>query len=62
MRKPPSSGPQAKVFYRPIEAAIQWTGLSRFERRILDLARGMNRLPMSVIWSAIRNWIDQGLV
>jgi len=45
MRKPPSSGPQAKVFYRPIEAAIQWAGLSRFERRILDVARGMNRLP-----------------
>lgn len=45
MRKPPSSGPQAKVFYRPIEAAIQWAGLSRFERRILDVAKGMNRLP-----------------
>jgi hypothetical protein len=26
----------------------------------MDLAE-MN-LPMSVIWSAIRNWIDQGLV
>ena len=27
----------------------------------MDLADAMN-LPMSVIWSAIRNWIDQGLV
>ncbi|MGE4340887.1 MAG: hypothetical protein AB7E55_33785, partial [Pigmentiphaga sp.] len=45
MRKPCSSGAQAKVFYRPIEAAIQWAGLSRFERRILDVAEGMNRLP-----------------
>lgn len=45
MRKSSSSGAQAKVFYRPIEAAIQWAGLSRFERRILDVAKGMNRLP-----------------
>lgn len=45
MRKSFSSGAQAKVFYRPIEAAIQWAGLSRFERRILDVAKGMNRLP-----------------
>ncbi len=28
MRKSSSSGAQAKVFYRPIEAAIQWAGLS----------------------------------
>ena len=27
----------------------------------MDLAETLN-LPMSVIWSAIRNWIDQGLV
>src|SRR3546814_9950370 len=27
----------------------------------MDLAEAMT-LPMSVIWSAIRNWIDQGLV
>ena len=27
----------------------------------MDLAETMT-LPMSVIWSAIRNWIDQGLV
>lgn len=45
MKKSSSSGAQAKVFYRPIEAAIQWAGLSRFERRILDVAKGMNRLP-----------------
>jgi hypothetical protein len=34
MRKS-SSGAQAKVFYRPIEAAIRWSGLLRFEQRIL---------------------------
>ena len=27
----------------------------------MDLAETLN-LPMSVIWSAIRSWIDQGLV
>jgi hypothetical protein len=27
----------------------------------MDLAEALN-LPMSVIWAAIRNWIDQGLV
>lgn len=27
----------------------------------MDLAEAMT-LPMSVIWSAIRNWIDHGLV
>jgi hypothetical protein len=27
----------------------------------MDLAETMS-LPMSVIWAAIRNWIDQGLV
>ncbi|EXF44983.1 coproporphyrinogen III oxidase [Pseudomonas sp. BAY1663] len=27
----------------------------------MDLAEAMT-LPMSVIWSAIRNWVDQGLV
>ncbi len=25
----------AKTYYRPIEAAIRWSGLLRFERRIL---------------------------
>jgi len=27
----------------------------------MDLAETLS-LPMSVIWAAIRNWIDQGLV
>ena len=45
MTKSSSSGAKAKVFYRPIEAAIHWAGLSRFERRILDVAKGMNWLP-----------------
>jgi len=40
MRKSSSSGAQAKVFYRPIEAAIQWAGLSRFERVSLMSPRG----------------------
>lgn len=56
MRKP-SSGSQSKVFYRPIEAAIQWVGLSRFERRILNVAKGMNRLPAHpelVRWPQLR--------
>jgi len=27
----------------------------------MDLAEALS-LPMSVVWAAIRNWIDQGLV
>lgn len=34
----------AKVFYRPIEAAIRWTELSRFERRILRVVEA-DQLP-----------------
>ncbi len=26
----------------------------------MDLAEGMS-LPLSVVWAAIRNWVDQGL-
>src|SRR5690606_29125142 len=28
----------SKVFYRPLEAAIRWSGLVRFEARILDVS------------------------
>lgn len=45
MRKSSSSNSQGKVFYRLIEAAIQWAGLSRIERSILDITKGMNRPP-----------------
>ncbi|MDN7676092.1 hypothetical protein QZM22_27260 [Burkholderia oklahomensis] len=34
-----------KVFYRPIEAAIRWTGLLRFEQRILRVLKQHNGLP-----------------
>lgn len=34
----------AKVFYRPIEAAIRWSGLTRFETRIVDVM-GRKRIP-----------------
>jgi len=30
----------SRVFYRPIEAAIRWSGLMRFEARILDAVDG----------------------
>lgn len=30
----------SRVFYRPIEAAIRWSGLLRFEARILDTMNG----------------------
>ncbi len=33
-----------KVSYRPIEAAIRWSGLEKFERRILEKA-GANHVP-----------------
>lgn len=34
----------SKVIYRPIEAAIRWTGLARHEAHILDILNG-RRLP-----------------
>lgn len=36
--------PCVKVFYRPIEAAIRWSGLSKFESRILKKL-GNKRMP-----------------
>lgn len=41
-------------------AASRWTMVAMLTLT-MDLAETLN-LPMSVIWSAIRNWIDQGLV
>jgi hypothetical protein len=40
-----SPGSRARVFYRPLEAAVAWAGLLRFEAQILALAQGENRLP-----------------
>ena len=34
-----------KVFYRPIEAAVRWTGLQRHEAHILGLLHERNGLP-----------------
>jgi hypothetical protein len=44
MRKSLSLSPHLKVFYRPIEAAIRWSGLVRFESRILDVM-GQRKIP-----------------
>src|SRR5260221_14159479 len=44
MRKSPGRSSHAKVYYRPIEAAIRWSGLVRFESRILD-AMGRRQVP-----------------
>lgn len=44
MEKASPSGTHIKVFYRPIEAAIRWSGMSRFEQRILKLLDA-NMLP-----------------
>lgn len=44
MEKERASGTHTKVFYRPIEAAIHWAGLSRFEQRILKLLQA-GQLP-----------------
>jgi hypothetical protein len=57
-----------RVFYRPIEAAIRWSGLLRFETRILDAMNGkgvpdlddfprwpMLRLNTERIFDALRN-------
>lgn len=58
----------SRVFYRPIEAAIRWSGLLRFEARILDSMNGkvvpdledfprwpMLRLNAERIFDGIRN-------
>ncbi|MCI0998033.1 hypothetical protein [Pseudomonas corrugata] len=37
MYAPESCNPYAKVFYRPIEAAIRWCNLMAYESRILEL-------------------------
>ena len=44
MDKSCAEDPQTKVFYRPVEAAIRWSGLSRLEPRILALL-DEGRLP-----------------
>src|SRR3546814_6327943 len=44
MPKSSSLADGAKTYYRPIEAAIRWSGLLRFERRILA-ALGERPLP-----------------
>lgn len=56
MEKERASGTHTKVFYRPIEAAIHWAGLSRFEQRILKLLQG-EKLPHQADiprWSLLR--------
>lgn len=40
----PSNG-LVKVFYRPMEAAVRWTGLHRFEQHILKSAANLGDLP-----------------
>ena len=44
MPKSSSLADGAKTYYRPIEAAIRWSGLLRFERRILATL-GQRPLP-----------------
>ena len=44
MRKSHGLSPHAKVSYRPIEAAIRWSGLVRFESRILEVI-GRRQMP-----------------
>lgn len=45
MQESPPSGLGVRVFYRPLEAAIEWAGLSRSALEILALAQGQCRLP-----------------
>jgi hypothetical protein len=44
MRKSLGVSIRTKVFYRPIEAAIRWSGLVQFEPRILDVL-GNRQIP-----------------
>lgn len=51
-----SANATVKVFYRPIEAAIRWSGLSRFEPRILSVMEA-GELPEEADipqWSLLR--------
>lgn len=56
MEKERASGTHTKVFYRPIEAAIHWAGLSRFEQRILKLLQAGKLSDQADIprWSLLR--------
>ncbi|WP_175687207.1 hypothetical protein [Burkholderia multivorans] len=57
MDRPHSLHAHTKVFYRPIEAAIRWTGLLRFEQRILQRLEKPNALPEHADvprWSQLR--------
>lgn len=40
--------PRSKTFYRPIEAAIRWTGLLRDEQAILSAMSSLRHLPVSL--------------
>jgi len=40
--------PKTKVFYRPIEAAIRWTGLLHYEPTILNRDSSSRKLPSSL--------------
>lgn len=45
MHESQSASSRPKVFYHPVQAAIEWAGLSRFEQQILELAQGKHRFP-----------------
>ena len=44
MHEPSDYNPLSKVYYRPIEAAIRWSGLIQLEREILEMEKG-NKIP-----------------
>lgn len=57
MDKVPPSNTHTKVFYHPIEVAIRWTGLLRFEPRILPMLHAQDGLPEHADlprWSQLR--------
>src|ERR1700686_1968911 len=44
MQDPSDYNPLSKVYYRPIEATIRWSGLVQHERQILAIVQG-KRIP-----------------
>ena len=65
-RHPVLDEAQDTALWKQWKAGVTERGIARDDEMAMlaltmDLAEALT-LPMSVIWSAIRNWIDQGLV
>ncbi len=62
MHENKNDAPTSKVFYRPIEASIRWTGLLRYEQVILASVSSSRNLPQSLDcprWGELRLYTER---